>query len=250
MSDSETLKGKKILVTGAGSGIGRATAIFLSELGADIIMVSRNAEKLKGTIDRMQGVKHQIISFDLRKFDQYDELFVQAAKEEKLDGMIHCAGLAKAVPLKVITPDIIDELMETNFYSFILLVKYFSKKKYSREGASIVGCSAVNVHYPQKCMSIYQASKAALEASVSGLASELYLSRRIRINSMVIGPMVTPMAGFADGDLSMVGHQSEVTPNLMGMGDPIKAAKMAAFLLGEDSDYTTGRNFYVDGGRL
>lgn len=124
------------------------------------------------------------------------------------------------------------------------------QKKYSNDGASIVACSAVNVHYPQKCMSVYEAAKSGLEAAVRGMAGELYSGRKLRINAMVIGPVVTPMAGFADGDLQAVGTHSDITPNLMGMASPSDIARMAAFLLDDLSAYSTGRNFYVDGGRF
>lgn len=76
------------------------------------------------------------------------------------------------------------------------------------------------------------------------MAEELYTGRKLRINALVIGPVVTPMAGFLDGDLRAVGMHSDVTPNLMGMASPAAVAAMAAFLLDDSSAYKTGRNFY------
>ena len=132
----------------------------------------------------------------------------------------------------------------------MMLTKYLSKKKYTNDSASLVAVSAVNVHYPQKCMSVYAASKAALEAAVRTLALELYPNRKLRVNALVVGPVATPMGGAVEGDRSLVGQQSEITPNLMGIAGPDDIAKMAAVLLDSTSAYVTGRNFYVDGGRL
>lgn len=248
--DKGAFAGKRILVTGAGSGIGRSASILLSNLGAEIILVSRNSDKLQNTLGKLQGTGHLMVPFDVTEFDRYEDLFAQSAEIGKLDGLLHCAGIARAIPLKAVSVSAMDEMMHTNFYSFVMLTKYFSKKRYSNDGSAIVGCSAVNAYYPQKCMSVYQASKAALDAVVRGLADELYDSRKIRINSMIIGPMATPMGGCDNEDLSLVGQHSEITPNIIGIGDPVKVAQMAAFLLHEVSDYTTGRSLYVDGGRL
>lgn len=250
MFDSHTFDGKRILITGAGSGIGKASAQLLASLGAEVILVGRSTEKLHDTACRIGNSRVECIASDLCAFDQYGLLFDKSVKGGKLDGLLHCAGIAKPTPVKALSMTSITELFETNLFSFFMLTKWFSKKKYSNDRASIVACSAVNVHYPQKCMCAYEASKGGLESAVRGMAEELYTGRKLRINALVIGPVVTPMAGFPDGDVQAVGTHSDVTPNLMGMASPVDIASMAAFLLDDSSAYTTGRNFYVDGGRL
>ncbi len=250
MFDLHAFDGKRILITGAGSGIGKASAQLLASLGAEIILVGRNADKLSDTAHQIGSDRVECIALDLCAFDQYGLLFDKSINKGKLDGLLHCAGIAKPTPVKALSMTSVTELFATNLFSFFMLTKWFSKKKYSNNGASIVACSAVNVHYPQKCMCVYEASKGGLESAVRGMAEELYTGRKLRINALVIGPVVTPMAGFPDGDLRAVGMHSDVTPNLMGMASPAAVASMAAFLLDDSSAYTTGRNFYVDGGRL
>lgn len=250
MLDVNSFQGKRILVTGASSGIGRATAVFLSQLGARVVLIGRSEEKLQGTLVQMEGEGHCYIPFDLCNFEDYSDLMQRCTDGGKLDGLVHCAGIAKAIPIKAFSISGISAIMNTNYVSFMMLVKWLSKKKVTNDGASIVALSAVNVYYPQMCMSVYAASKSALEAAVRSMAGELYSSRKIRINALVVGPIATPMGGVPEGDLSAVGTQSEITPNLMGIGSPADVAKMAAFLLDDASAYTTGRNFYVDGGRL
>lgn len=250
MLDKRSFSGRRILVTGASSGIGRAVAILLGQLGGQIVLTGRRAEELSRTLSEMDGTGHCCVSFNLCDLDSYDNFMRQCCEGGKLDGLVHCAGIAKPLPLKTLLPAAITETMDTNFTSFMLLTKYLSRKKYTNDGASLVAVSAVNAHYPVKCMSVYAASKAALEAAVRTLALELYPNRKLRINALVVGPVATPMTGVAEGDLSLVGTQSEIVPNLMGIASPDDIAKMAAVLLDSTSSYVTGRNFYVDGGRL
>lgn len=243
-------EGKRILITGAGSGIGRATAIILGELGAKVVLAGRTLAKLEETAALLPSGAAETVVCELCDFASYDEFFQKFIATGKLDGMVHCAGMAKAVPVKALTYESVRQILDTNLTSFFMLVKCFHKKIISNDNASIVVCSAVNVHYPQKCMSVYEASKGAVEAAVRGMAEELYSRRHLRVNAMVIGPVATPMAGVTNGDYSTVGQFSEITPNLMGIAAPESIANMAAFLLSDASAYTTGRNFYVDGGRL
>lgn len=250
MYTADTFGGKRILITGAGSGIGRATAVLLGRLGATVVLLGRTAGKLEETAEMIQEGRAEIVAADLSDFSGYDSIFQRIMLHGKLDGMLHCAGMAKAVPVKAMNYSAIKEIFDINLFAFFLLVKWFQKKTVSSEEASIVVCSAVNVHYPQKCMAVYEASKGAVEAAVRGMAAELYERRHLRINAMVIGPVATPMGGVCDGDYSTVGQQSEITPNLMGIASPDSIAQMAVFLLSDASVYTTGRNFYVDGGRL
>ena len=249
MFDERTFVGKRIMVTGASSGIGRSTAILLSQLGANIVLIGRDGTRLQSTLDKMATGDHTVLSFDLQNFDEYDAMLAQCIAKGKLDGLVHCAGIAKVIPIKAVSVNNIHETMDTNFTSFLMLMKYLSKKRFTNDGASFVVLSAINAHYPQKCMSVYVASKAALEAAVKTLALELY-ERKMRINTLVVGPVATPMGGFPLDSEEGKGVHSDITPNLMGLALPQQIAEMAAYLLSDACSYTTGRNFYVDGGRL
>jgi NAD(P)-dependent dehydrogenase (short-subunit alcohol dehydrogenase family) len=247
MSDIMNLKGKRILVTGASSGIGRAASILISQLGGQVILVGRNEQRLQETYHQLDGTGHLAISFDLCVFDKYSELFREILSEgDKLSGFVHCAGVAKVIPIRVVSYKAIMSTMEINYVSFMELVKYYCKGKISC-GGSIVAVSAINAHYPQKCMSVYAASKGAVEMAVSSLAVELY-EKDIRINTVVPGPIKTPMSAkfneIAEGEENIVGRQ------LMSMGEPEDVANMIVYLLSDMSKFITGRNFFVDGGRL
>lgn len=236
--------GKKILVTGASSGIGQAAAVLLSQLGAGVVLVARSEEKLHATWKMMEnGALHQIIPFDVRNFREYDGLFEKATEDGvKLSGLVHSAGIAKATPLKILKKESIDEIFEVNVTSFLCLAAKYAKRKFS-DGGSIVGISAVNAHYPQKCMGVYAASKGALEASVSTMAVELS-KQNIRINSVIAGAVRTPMTDSLDAETV----RSIEAKQLYGALKAEQVANTIAFLLSDASSGITGRNIYTDGG--
>ena len=227
------LTGKRIMVTGASSGIGRETAILLSNLGAQVVLLGRDG--------------HVSISLELREFEKYADAFKQIKETgKKLDGFVHCAGIAKVIPLKVVSANVIQDMFAVNYVSFMELIKHFAKKTNS-DGGSVVCLSAINAHYPQKCMSVYAATKGALEMAVSSLAVELF-EKKIRVNAVVPGPIATPMAAsFSE----VSGEESNIVgQQLMALGEPADIANMTAYLLSDASKFITGRKFYVDGGRL
>ena len=247
MKNPMELTGKRILVTGASSGIGRAVSVLLSELGASVVVTGRDEERLKETWNMLQGEGHLKIAFDLTDYACYGDVFKEIRNTgSKLNGLVHCAGIAKVIPIKVVSVQNITETMQVNFISFMELVKHYSKKINS-DGGSVLCMSAINAHYPQKCMSVYAASKGALEMAVSSLAVELF-ERNIRVNAIVPGPVRTSMAEhFSD----ISGEESNITGRqLIPFGEPEDIANMAAYLLSDAARFITGRNIYVDGGRL
>lgn len=240
------LQNRKILITGASSGIGRAVSILASQLGASLILCARNKQNLAETQMMLANQeRHRCIEFDVRSFEEYEGVFEQAVSDGiKLDGMVHCAGIAKVLPLRMMNPLVITEIMDVNFNSFMNLVRMYAKKKYS-EGGSIVAISSANAHYPQKCMSVYAASKAALEAAVNTLALEL-VKQNIRINCVIPGAVDTPMAHITGESVL----QEILNKQLLGIGKPEEVANMIIFLLSDAASFITGRSIYVDGGML
>lgn len=239
--------GKKIIVTGATSGIGRATAVKLSNQGAQVCIAARNEERINETLSLMSGSGHMSRVKDFSESGGYKELFDYFVSDgKKIDGLVHCAGLAKIVPVSVLGKKTMDESMTTNLYSFAEMVSTLSKKKY-HDNASIVGVSSVSVHYPQKCQGVYVATKSAMNALVTSLAIEL-AEKGIRINTVMPSSTKTRMLDEAFEGKPQEEIDRLVSKQVLGLIEPDEIADVILFLLSDASRVITGRAVFADAG--
>ena len=128
-----SLENKTILITGASSGIGRQCAIDCSRMGAKVIAVARNMERLTETIAMMEGTGHRCYSYDLSDVDGIGSLVATIVSDcGKLNGMIYAAGIEKTLPSKLLKPSDYDEILKINTISAIEMarqvagIKHFS----------------------------------------------------------------------------------------------------------------------------
>lgn len=245
--DYYQFSGKKILVTGASSGIGQQTAITLSKLGARIVLVARDITRLEATLNRMNGYGHKVISLDIANEEDLTSLFKEAIEDgKKLNGLVHCAGMSQVLPVSMLTKERLVKEMAINYFSYIELIRQFSKKKYS-EGGSIVGISSIASDRPAKCQTNYAASKDAMNVATQALAIEL-AEKGIRINTVLPGMVITKMAkGVSDLGVSLDMIEKQ---QLLGACTVDDIIGPIIFLLSDLSSKITGRKFFVDGGRL
>jgi NAD(P)-dependent dehydrogenase (short-subunit alcohol dehydrogenase family) len=245
------LTGKRILVTGASSGIGKETAIHLSKLGANVILVARNKDKLINTIFELEDVGHSLYSFDLKNISATEKFLEEIInKEGKLNGLVHCAGINELRPLGITGYDFLHNMMLINFYSFVELVRVISKKKNCAKNTSIVVMSSVSSVKGDKSKTAYCASKGAINSAVRAMAKELAI-KNIRVNSVVAGFLKTNMY---DSYIKELGeetfNENVLKHQYLGLGEPIDASNAIAFLLSNASKFITGTEFVVDGGYL
>lgn len=251
MINPMNLTDKRILVTGASSGIGRETSILLSKLGAHVIMIARRLPQLKETFTNLEGTDHKYYSYDLSDTNGIDEYIQKVISENgKLDGFVHSAGVGSSRPLKMLKPDYVDEVMRINFYSFIEIVRCITKKGNFNEGMSIVGVSSVASLQGNQSKTVYCASKAAMDAAVRCMAKELS-SKKIRVNTVMPGLIKTPIFDtFLDQGLDSEDAKNVMARQYLGVGETIDVANTIAFLLSNASKFVTGTSIAVDGGRL
>jgi len=244
-----SLKGKTVLVTGASSGIGRATALVCSELGARVVITGRSEEGLKETLHSLSRENHIMVLQDLTCKDGLEFFFSDIVEMAgKLHGLVHCAGVSGVIPLKVLNRGRLESIMETNFYSFVELVRQFGKKKYSFDGASVVGISAILTRVPRAYEMAYIASKAALEAVVPVMAMELK-KRKIRVNSISPGVVRTEMVEKLMVELGNADELEKFAQRaIQGWQTPEETANVCAFLLSDSSSSINARNLQADGG--
>lgn len=243
------LTGKIIIITGASSGIGRETAILLSKLGAKLILIARNKERLRDTINSLEGESHTDIAFDLTSFSEYSHLSSRIFQNcGKIAGFVHCAGFSKLIPLRNMNLSDLDEMMKVNYYSFMLLAKEFVKKKnVDPNGASIVAISSISGDFSRKGGAIYSATKSSLNLSVKALAQE-YAQRNIRFNTVAPGWVRSELTDKVTRMFTSDRLKKIIENYPLGPGDPIDVAKAAAFLLSDAARWITGTTLTIDGG--
>lgn len=243
------LKNKKIVITGASSGIGRATAIYCAYLGAQIVLLGRNKHELNKTRSKMEGINHIVIEQDFNEVVEFDKLFDKMIEDRvKLDGFVHCAGVACVMPIKSLTRERLFKVMNINYYTFLDLARSFVKRKYSNECASILGISSSAVLHPRKFELGYIVSKAAMESSIPIMAQEFW-NRKIRVNCISPGSVSTEMI---ESMLNQYGNKElldDITSqSIIGWQNPEDISKACAFMLSDASKTITAQVIRVDGG--
>ncbi len=242
------LLNKNILITGASSGIGKDTAVLLSKLGAKVILLARNEDRLKEVFSQLEGQGHSYYVFDLKIIDSIESIIKKITEENgRLDGFVHCAGISAMRPLKMTKFDFLHDLMLTNFYSFIEVTRCITKKGHFNENLSIIAMSSISGIRGFKSKTAYSASKAALDGAIRSLAKELS-EKKIRINSIVAGFVKTEMFERYKERTGYEQYCQEFNQYLLGFPEPFDIAKSIIFLLSNNSLFITGSNIVIDSG--
>lgn len=237
---------KNILITGAASGIGRQTAITLSRLGAQLILLDLSQEGLDETLNLLSGNNHFSIQCDLSQIDCLSKIIQEVVeKYGRFSGFVHCAGISSRKPINVLKRDGFSKVMDVNFYSFIELTKQITKKKNFVDEGSIVVMSSISSIRGYKAKTEYCVSKAAIDAFVRCSALEL-ADRKIRINSVMPAEVLTPLALKAKAINDSLGVQEFHSP--LGATEPYEVANLIAFLLSDATKTITGTSILIDGG--
>lgn len=242
-----SLSGKTILVTGASSGIGRGIAIACSQMGGRVILNGRNEERLQETLSLLNGEGHEIIVSDL---SSQEGLQLLADSLPEIQGWVNSAGIPKISPIKFFKREDIDEIINVNAISSMMLLSLLLKKKKIRRGASVVFISSISgVYVGTAGDTSYCASKGAVNGFTKGAAIEL-AGQGIRVNSINPGLVPTTILELANeksGDNHVVDTMLEKYP-LKRLGKPEDIGNGAVFLVSDASSWITGQNLVIDGG--
>ena len=242
------LTGKHVIITGASSGIGRATCIQASKLGANVSLVARNEQKLHETVSLMESGRHFCYVYDLNNLDGIEELVsIIVEKNGTIDGLVHCAGIGFNRPVKMSRIEINSQIMQINYYAFVELMRAAAGKKRTNPNASYVGASSVAFIRGFRTQGLYAASKGAINSLVHPFAKEL-ASKGIRVNTVAFGMVDTDM--YKDF-LAAGGNEEELLRDQFAGIIPVEyAATAICFLLSDVSRYMTGGTFNYDAGVL
>lgn len=239
-----SLDGKTILVTGASSGIGKATAIECSKMGAKVIITARNEERLKETLYLLSGEGHSMVICDLSEQNNIEKL-VQELPE--IQGLVNNAGFTKLSPIQFIKENDFFDIIRVNTFAPILLFQMLLKKKKIKKGSSVVFTSSMaGLGFSSAGNGMYTASKGAISTFIRTAALELS-SKQIRVNAVC--PSMIDTGILSSGQLTAEQILEDMKCYPLGRyGKPEEVAWAIIYLLSDASSFTTGTNLQIDGG--
>lgn len=232
-----------VLITGASSGIGRACAVEISDLGAHCILVGRNNDELLHT-QKLCKYTSSIVVCDITKETDLKKLISEISK---LDGVVHSAGIINPKPIKFLKSENIKEIFDVNFNAPVLLTSGLMQNNRFNDSASVVFISSISSQHPYFGGSIYVSSKAALEAFSKTLAIE-GAPKKIRSNVILPGLVKTQMleeTKMAAGDENFNAYEKQYP---LGFGEPEDVANAVCYLLSKEAKWITGSELKMDGG--
>ncbi len=245
-----TLQNKNILITGASSGIGKESAILASKIGARIILIARNKEKLDATLSSMNGQDHIILANDVTDYEPLKNKLSEILENDikHIDGIVHCAGREMTKPFFITKAEHFRELFEVHLIAGLEIIRFCSKKDYLPDnGASYIFISSIMAELGSAGLSSYCASKSAITSTVKALALE-FASKKVRINSIEPGCITTDLLAKRFSKMSSEEIETIKKQHPLGLGTPEQVANVVCFLLSDLSCWITGTNIVVDGG--
>jgi NAD(P)-dependent dehydrogenase (short-subunit alcohol dehydrogenase family) len=247
---SGRLDGRKALITGGDSGIGRAVAIAYAREGADVAFTYLPEEKPDAdetsTLLEQAGRRHVAIEADLRDRETCEGVVADVVEQlGGLDILVNNAGyqMAREGSLEEITDESMDRVFKTNLYALFWLTR--AAVPHMPRGSAIVNNSSIQAFDPSSTLLDYAATKAAINNATVNLAGQLG-EKGIRVNAVAPGPIWTPLIPATMPEERSSSH-GESTP-LGRAGQPAEVAPVYVFLASQESSYVIGETIAVTGG--
>lgn len=244
MANPFSLEGKTVLITGAASGIGRATAKECANMGASLVLMDLNAAGLDSV--KAEIGDENTLTFAVNLTD-YDLLCSTVGKLPKLDGVFSNAGIVKSLMAKFSGKEDMEKIFNVNTFSHINLIQQMMAQKKLNKGASIVFTSSMSGVYAGLVGgSLYGATKAAIAGYTKALAIEL-APRGIRVNTIHPGMIETPLTKGTALSQDVLDEDAKNYP-LGRYGKPEEVAYAVVYLLSDATVWMTGSQLLLDGG--
>jgi glucose 1-dehydrogenase len=255
---ARNLQGQPALVTGASSGIGKATAIGLAKSGADVIVnYHGNAETAEEVVHEITSAGNSAIAIqaDVSKEDEVDAMFKQAISHfGTLHIVVSNAGLQDDSPFETMTLEKWNNVISVNLTGQFLCTRQAARefqrrgidKKVSVAAGKIICMSSVHQEIPWAGHANYATSKGGVMLLMKSIAQEL-APHRIRVNAIAPGAIRTPINTAAWDTPQAYADLMKLVP-YGRIGEPDDIAQAAAWLASDASDYVTGTTLFIDGG--
>lgn len=244
---------QRFIVTGASSGIGESVALLLNELGATVIGIGRNQDRLEG----MKGKAMHPENVFLEQKDLAEDIpglpaYVKSLKEKygKFSGMAYCAGIGIMSPAQLLEFETGQKLFATNYFAPLFFTKgLIDRRNNIGKGSSIVHVSSIDAVLSTKGQCLYSGSKAALSASMKTLSREV-APYGVRINCVLPSMVDTPMAHSQAAEELGIMEESQRSLYPFGWAKPKDIANFIVYLLSDKSSFISGQNYIVDSGGM
>lgn len=256
MSVTFNFTGKNFVVVGASSGIGRQTAIELSQSGANVLAIGRNLERLSELkknspitlVKRPPRIFTEQLDVLTATPDDWSEVFKNfTSTVGRINGGVYTAGIWGLTPLNSFDEALAHKIFDTSFWGAVNFVQSASRKKFSDGGASFVLMSSIAGEYSSKSLFAYSAAKAAVQSAVKSFAKEIIRDKH-RINS--VAPALVKTEMMKNEMYAATASEEIISRHLLGLGTARDVAGMILFLLSDRAAWITGQNFFVDGGYI
>ncbi len=247
------LKGKKAIVTGGTSGIGKEIALQFAKEGADVIIVGTNPQRAKKAVEELQKARldesQQVNSaiVDVSKTKEVEAFFEKLPDDwETIDILVNNAGITKDSLLMKMDEKQWDDVLEINLKSVYNTCRCAIRRMMMNRYGKIINISSVVGLSGNAGQTNYAASKAGMIGFTKALAKEV-AKKNINVNAIAPGYVETPMTESLPDNVKK--SLIEAIP-MKRLGEPLDIAKVAVFLSSAMSDYITGQVLTVDGGMV
>ena len=249
--DNNLFFGKKIIVTGASSGIGKAVSLGLARLNSDLLLFGRDKTRLESVVQQASNLTNGIVESHACEFGEIDASLatIKVACEGfgPVDGCFHSSGVELLKPLRLTKGQDFERLLESSVNPAFALTRLFASKGFANSGASIVLMSSVSGLTGQTGMAAYASSKSALSGLVKAAACELCHSKTT-INQICAGAIDSEMHRRISKFSTQEALSNYEDAHLLGIGSLDDVSSAALFLLSPGAKWITGTTMVVDGG--
>jgi NAD(P)-dependent dehydrogenase (short-subunit alcohol dehydrogenase family) len=245
--DIFSLKGKTVLITGGGSGIGLAISQAMIEAGAKVIMVGRNQENLEKSKESLGSNAYFVVA-DITQLEQMPGLVLEIEKTHgAIDVLVNNAGINIKKPALEVSDKEFHNVIQTNLTAVFSLTREVAKNMITRKSGSILMISSMAAYYGLDRVPAYTASKTAIEGLVKTLAVE-WGPHQVRVNAIAPGFIETNMMKTAMQSDPARMNKALGRTSMGHFGKPEHIGHAAVFLSSEAAAYITGVSLRVDGG--
>ena len=235
----------KYLILGGTSGIGLEVAKQLSKNNT-VCVLGRNFE----SVNKLSSKNIITLKHEVKSFKELDDFFKnEIYKKYQFDGILNCIGLERFKMTKMIAESDFNEIYCPPVISFLIALKYSSKKDFINDNGSIITMSSVSAVRGKSGMLLYGSARASLESMVKHSAAELSI-KGIRVNAVRAGAIETPMHDRSIKNMDKKTLEAFETSHLLGFGTKRDISSLISFLFSDDSKWITGSVITADGGYL